>query len=398
MKIDSLLETSAGATGSGSVASVASPVGGMQKRGGSMFAGKKTSKPFYEEKDEVCETCEHSKSECTCDKEKVDEHIVKHGSGYRLVSKKSGKNLGDFPSKKAAQKHEREVQYFKHMKESGIMNGVMEADLHEDDFILMPGQGTRFKQDLMPKKTDHEIEMARGQLYQSAKDAKDICDMLKGVSEIQGIDAWVQAKITKAADYLETVRSYLESKYEMQDEIDEATAREKFNKGLKRAGYDPVAGGDRLLALIAKQKREREEHEKQYGHLYPKDDEKDGHEVEENWTRDPWNEKHFGPTEVIKKIYSVKTSDGKKYRVRAETENDAIKTVEEHLPGAEIVSIKFVSNIMHEEDMEEGKPGLWANIHAKRERIKHGSGEHMRKPGSKGAPTDQAIRAAQGKK
>ena len=33
--------------------------------------------------------------------------------------------------------------------------------------------------------------------------------------------------------------------------------------------------------------------------------------------------------------------------------------------------------------------GLYANIHAKRERIAHGSGEHMRKPGSKGAPTAQ---------
>ena len=33
--------------------------------------------------------------------------------------------------------------------------------------------------------------------------------------------------------------------------------------------------------------------------------------------------------------------------------------------------------------------GLYDNIHAKQERIKHGSGEHMRKPGSKGAPSDQ---------
>lgn len=40
---------------------------------------------------------------------------------------------------------------------------------------------------------------------------------------------------------------------------------------------------------------------------------------------------------------------------------------------------------------EESK-GLWANIHAKRERIKHGSGERMRKPGSKGAPTADALR------
>jgi hypothetical protein len=33
------------------------------------------------------------------------------------------------------------------------------------------------------------------------------------------------------------------------------------------------------------------------------------------------------------------------------------------------------------------KPGLYANIHAKRERIAKGSGERMRKPGAKGAPT-----------
>ena len=33
------------------------------------------------------------------------------------------------------------------------------------------------------------------------------------------------------------------------------------------------------------------------------------------------------------------------------------------------------------------KPGLYANIHAKRERIASGFGEKMRKPGSKGAPT-----------
>ena len=33
------------------------------------------------------------------------------------------------------------------------------------------------------------------------------------------------------------------------------------------------------------------------------------------------------------------------------------------------------------------KVGLYANIHAKRERIKEGSKEKMRKPGTKGAPT-----------
>ena len=38
------------------------------------------------------------------------------------------------------------------------------------------------------------------------------------------------------------------------------------------------------------------------------------------------------------------------------------------------------------------KPGLYSNIAEKRERIKEGSGEKMRKVGSKGAPTDKDFK------
>ena len=40
------------------------------------------------------------------------------------------------------------------------------------------------------------------------------------------------------------------------------------------------------------------------------------------------------------------------------------------------------------------KKGLYANIHAKRKRIAAGSGEKMRKPGSKGAPSAKAFKQA----
>ena len=40
------------------------------------------------------------------------------------------------------------------------------------------------------------------------------------------------------------------------------------------------------------------------------------------------------------------------------------------------------------------KKGLSANIHAKRKRIKAGSGEKMRKPGTKGAPTAANFKRA----
>jgi hypothetical protein len=44
------------------------------------------------------------------------------------------------------------------------------------------------------------------------------------------------------------------------------------------------------------------------------------------------------------------------------------------------------------QSVTEGERGLWDNIHAKRKRIKAGSGERMRKPGSKGAPSKQDFK------
>jgi hypothetical protein len=204
MKIENITEMTAGATGSGSVASVAQPVGKMQKRAGSLFKGKTTKKPFYEQDAAI----------------------------------------------------------------SSISQGVSEATLSEEDFILMPGQGHKLKPGLISKRPDHEVEMARGDLYQSAKNAKQICDMLSNVSEMQGLDGWVQAKITKASDYLNSVRQYLEGRQQAVSETEKPSAREKFNKGLKKAGYDPEKGADRLFSLLKKQAEEREKFEKAMPAVY----------------------------------------------------------------------------------------------------------------------------------
>lgn len=49
-----------------------------------------------------------------------------------------------------------------------------------------------------------------------------------------------------------------------------------------------------------------------------------------------------------------------------------------------------------EHDISEQGAGLWANIHAKRKRIEAGSGEKMRAPGSKGAPSADSLKRARG--
>lgn len=53
--------------------------------------------------------------------------------------------------------------------------------------------------------------------------------------------------------------------------------------------------------------------------------------------------------------------------------------------GPAAVYRKFI-NAMKKKTKQMQKESLWANIHKKRERIKRGSGERMRKPGEKGAP------------
>lgn len=52
---------------------------------------------------------------------------------------------------------------------------------------------------------DHEVQMARAELYKIAKYAIQLHEMLKGVSEVEGIEGWMQSKITKAADYIGSV-------------------------------------------------------------------------------------------------------------------------------------------------------------------------------------------------
>lgn len=68
--------------------------------------------------------------------------------------------------------------------------------------------------------TDHEVQMARAELYRAAKYAIELHQMLKNVSEEQGLEGWVSAKITKASDYLGSVKHHLE--YKMLDANAEA--------------------------------------------------------------------------------------------------------------------------------------------------------------------------------
>lgn len=88
---------------------------------------------------------------------------------------------------------------------------VSEAELQEDDLIVIPGRGTKRKNGFVPKgqsRVDHEVEMARSDVLATMKNAKSIYHMLKNRSEEEGIEGWVQEKLIKANDYLNAVKEY----------------------------------------------------------------------------------------------------------------------------------------------------------------------------------------------
>jgi nicotinic acid mononucleotide adenylyltransferase len=105
------------------------------------------------------------------------------------------------------------------------------------------------------------------------------------------------------------------------------------------------------------------------------------------------NEASQKDTVVRKKPHMLLNKEGKvkfdgRFKLYKKKVNESYEDLAEDLAS-------FAADMDSYIEIKEGeKKGLWDNIHAKRKRIKAGSGEKMRKPGSKGAPTDDAFKAA----
>jgi len=62
----------------------------------------------------------------------------------------------------------------------------------------------------LSEKNDHEISMARSELEAISDKALKLSSMLQGKSDNDNLEAWVQSKITKAKDYINSVSDYME--------------------------------------------------------------------------------------------------------------------------------------------------------------------------------------------
>ena len=192
MKIKDIYES----TTAGSIATVAAPMTTQKRssvgkgvygneKAGNLLTGKKTNKKYA-----------NSVNESKMKQLAMDLKDMDNGN----FKKKYGKDkeqmkflLGDPEAKKT----------------------VHEAHLEEDDLILVPGQGHKLKSGFIPhgeSRLDHEVEMARSDLFSAAKNAKQVYELIADLTEEEGLEGWVQEKIIKANDYLNTIREYLEGK------------------------------------------------------------------------------------------------------------------------------------------------------------------------------------------
>ena len=67
-------------------------------------------------------------------------------------------------------------------------------------------------QDFNEEHLDHEVKMAKSDLIDLARNAVETYKLLaKHYTEEQGLPGWVQAKVTKADDYMRSVRKHIEN-------------------------------------------------------------------------------------------------------------------------------------------------------------------------------------------
>ena len=105
-------------------------------------------------------------------------------------------------------------------------DGVKDIKITMD--TLKPG--VSFKEE-----NDHEVSMARGELEAIADKATQLASMLQGKSdEGNPLEAWVQSKITKAKDYINSVSDYLmynpDMKQNEENELKEAISPEQLKR------------------------------------------------------------------------------------------------------------------------------------------------------------------------
>ena len=132
----------------------------------------------------------------------------------------------------AVNKHGKFYSY-RNGKLTGTFDNMKDLQKHQHDLIKNEDLG----QMAHKVEQDHEVQMARSDLYKAAKYSIKLHERLKNISEEEGLEGWVAAKITKASDYLSSVFHYMD--YEMMSSEEMTESRTKIVQAIKAKSEQP---------------------------------------------------------------------------------------------------------------------------------------------------------------
>jgi hypothetical protein len=114
--------------------------------------------------------------------------------------------------------------------------------------------------DLIPSERDHEGKMARADLFKLAQYSFKLFKML---DDNQQLDGWVQAKITKAADYIASVYHYLEYEMKFSDYGQKLENSDLYVESIRNVYTQKLTEAkkkmDKLKASLDKKEKEMQE-------------------------------------------------------------------------------------------------------------------------------------------
>ena len=165
--------------------------------------------------------------------EKKDEYMAK---GYKLSSLRAEDDTSSKGMNKyglAAVNKDGKFYSYRNGKLTGTFDNMKDLQKHQHDLI----KNEDLAQMAHKVEQDHEVQMARSDLYKAAKYSIKLHERLKNISEEEGLEGWVAAKITKASDYLSSVFHYMD--YEMMSSEEMTESRTKIVQAIKAKSEKP---------------------------------------------------------------------------------------------------------------------------------------------------------------
>ena len=117
-----------------------------------------------------------------------------------------------------------------------LMSNLDDADVN---YIMTNVRNQLDRQEDMQEAHDHEDDMAKRQMYKTARDASQVFKMIRPGDNYP---AWLQSKMTKVADYIGVIKNYLEYDHVVGEKLDKDATAGDYVKDFQKSDAPQFKG------------------------------------------------------------------------------------------------------------------------------------------------------------